>query len=167
MELSKIFDQFPSFYYWVKEKKLNSKDLTILTEFKKTSDFKSLLQWIEKYQPSHSQGVQILDFGGELLLMNKVVEPSLLKNQKASSLIESLKKLRLATSSFRDEEKSNLVKSLAWTASIKAKWNRQNDRGALSIHFDTFSLKDFKQKIQKLNSIYDQLNQNSKKLWRT
>ncbi len=165
MELSEIFNQFPTFHQWVKEKKITEKDLSILTEFKNCSTIKPLLKWIENYKPTHSQGVQILDLGGELLLMDKSLNQILLKEQKVSLLIEKLKKLRKPKSSVHDEERSKIVAGLSWTNSIKAKWIRQNDRGALSIHFNSFSMKDFKQKIQKLNSIYKQLNDSSKKLW--
>ena len=166
MELSKIFNQFPLFHQWMKDKKLNPKDLSILTEFETLFPIKPLLQWIEKRQPTHSQGKQILDLGGELLLMDKAFNSLLLKETTAPQLIEGLKKLRLAETSFRDEKKSDIVNRLAWTDSIKAKWIRQDDRGALSVHFHSFSLKDFKQKIQKLNSVYQQLSEGPGKLWK-
>lgn len=166
MELSKIFDQFPTFHEWVKDKKLNPKDLSILTEFQTIFPIKNLLQWIEKQQPSHSQGKQILELGGELLLMNKPIHNLLLNEKKSSSLIENLRQLRFPETSSRDEIKSRIVKHLPWTKFIKAKWTRQNDRGALSVHFQSFSLKDFKQKIQKLNSVYEHLDKGSEKLWK-
>ena len=166
MELSRFFDQFPAFHQWVKDKKLTLKDLTILTEFKDSSSLKPLLEWIELCKPTHSEGMQILELGGELLLMNKSLDSLLFKEQKAFSLIECLKKLRQPETSSRDERKSKIINSLGWTDSIKAKWIRQNDRGALSISFNSFSLRDFKQKIQKLDSIYDQLNEGSEKLWK-
>ena len=166
MELLKIFHQFPVFYKWAKDKQLNPKDLTIVTEFKSISPLKPLIQWIESHKPTHSQGIQILELGGELLLMNKPVHSLLEKEKKAASLIEQLKKLRLAESLSRDDKKSKIVNSLAWSHAIKAKWIRQNDRGALSIHFQSFSLRDFQQKIQKLNSVYKQLSEGSEKLWK-
>ena len=167
MELSKIFDQFPKFHRWVKDKKLSPKELAILTEFQNLSKLKPLLQWIESHKATHSQGAQILELGGELLLMNRPLSSLLFKEQKASSLIECLKKLRLSESSSRDEKKSQIVNSLDWSSSIKAQWIRQNDRGALSIHFNSFSLQDFKQKIQNLNSVYKQLDEREEKLWKS
>ena len=166
MELLKVFNQFPAFHKWAKDKQLKPKDLTIVTEFKNISSLKPLLQWIESHKPTHSQGIQILELGGELLLMNKPFHSLLEKERKASSLIERLKKLRLVESCSRDDKKSKIVSSLAWSHSIKAKWIRQNDRGALSIHFQSFSLRDFQQKIQKLSSVYKQLSEGSEKLWR-
>ena len=166
MELSKIFDQFPAFQQWVENKKLNSKDLTILTEIQNLSSLKPLIEWIETHKVTHSEGVQILDLGGESILMDKTLTSFLFKEEKASSLIEHLKKIRQAESFSRDEKKSQIVKKLNLTNFIKTKWIRENDRGALSIHFNTFSLRDFKQKIQKLNSIYNQLNEGADKLWK-
>ena len=166
VSISEIFNQFPIFHQWVKNKKLSERDLSILTEFKNCSSIKPLLKWIENNKPTHSQGIQILDLGGELLLMDKPLNQLLSKRQKALLLIESLKKLRKPKSSAYDEEQSKIVSKLDWTNSIKAKWIRQNDRGALSIHFNSFSMKDFKQKIQKLNSIHKSLNEDSNKLWK-
>lgn len=166
MELSDIFAQHPRFHQWVKDKKLNSKELSILTEFESLTKIHPLIEWIERHKVTHSEGVQILEWAGELLLMKKPLIPLFLKQHKASLLIQELKKLRHPESSFRDERKSQIVSDLNWSSSIKAKWDRQNDKGALSIHFHTFSLKDFKQKIQKLNSIYKQLEEKTEKLWK-
>ena len=166
MELSQIFKRFPAFYRWSAKKKLNSKDLSLLTEFKDSSAFESLIQWIEKREPGHSEGRQILDLGGELLLMGRSLKALLERETKAPELIEKLKKLRWPETMGRDEKKSKIIDSLNWPNSIKARWIRQNDRGALSIHFQSFSLRDMKQKIQKLNSAYKQLCGSSEKLWR-
>ena len=149
MELSKIFKQFPHFHKWVKDKKLNAQNLSILTEFKNNLAFKPLIHWIEKHQPTHSQGRQILELGGECLLMNKPLSPNLLKETKASLFIEGLKKLRLRESFTRDEKKAQIVQSQDWGPRVNAQWLRQNDRGALSIQFQSFSLQDFKTKNTK------------------
>ena len=166
MELSLIFKSFPLFHKWVKEKKLNTKELTILEEFENLSKIKPLLQWIETYKVTHSEGIQILEYAGELLLMNQDLNSLFQKQKKASLLIEQLKKLRHPESSSRDEEKSQMATNLNWSPSIKAKWVRKNDKGGLSVSFHSFSLRDLKQKIQNLNSIYKQLEETSDKLWK-
>ena len=165
MKLSKIFDQFPKFHEWAENKKLTPKELSILTEFKNSSPIQPLIQWIEIHRPTHSQGTQILELGGELLLMDKSFHSLLSKKTKVSFFIEQLKKLRLKESSARDENKSKTVNSLPWPSSIQARWIRQGDRGALSVRFQSFSMKDLKQKIQKLESIYNQLNEKTERLW--
>ena len=166
MELSQIFKRFPAFHSWFVKKKLNLKDLSILTEFKDSLAFEPLIEWMGKREPSHFEGRQILDLGGELLLMGKPLKALLERETKAPELIESLKKLRWAETMRRDEQKSQIVKSLKGPSSIKAQWIRQNDKGALSIHFKSCSLQDLKQKIQSLNALYKQLGDGSKKLWR-
>jgi len=166
MKLSEIFNRFPKFKKWADSKKLNSKELTILTELKNCHSLSSLIQWIENHKPTHSQGIQILELGGELFLMDKLFESLLTKEIQPHSLIEQLKKLRLPETYSRDKKKSQIVKSLSWPPSIQARWLRQGDRGALSVQFKSFSMKDFKQKIQKLNSIYDQLRKEPEKLWK-
>ena len=166
MEISLIFKKFPPFHQWVKDKKLNTKELTILEEFKKDSPIKSLLLWIANHKVTHSEGLQILDYAGELILMNENLDSLFQKQTKASALIEQLKKLRNPKSSARSAKKSQIVKHLPWNPSIKAKWLRQNDKEGIFISFPIFSLKDFKQKIQNLNSIYKQLEESKNKLWK-
>ncbi len=166
MELSEIFDQFPAFQKWAENKKLAPPELDILTEFNTSQPLKPLLRWLETRQPTHSQGAQILELGGELLLMNKPLDSRWLNEAQAPELIKKLQKLRLAETSRRDEKKSKIVQSLSWPPSIQAQWIRQGDRGALSVQFKSFSLKDFQQKIQKLNSVYSQLSQAPEKLWK-
>ncbi|MCY4321899.1 MAG: hypothetical protein OXC37_05835 [Bdellovibrionaceae bacterium] len=93
MEIKEIFKQYPLFHKWSLEKKLNSSDLSILTEFKNFS-FKPLVEWIESHFVSHSQGKQILELGGELILMDKSIQTLLKKHDHAESLIKELKRLR-------------------------------------------------------------------------
>ena len=95
MKLKDIFKKYPLFHKWSLEKKLNSTDLSILTEFKSAKPFKPLIEWIEKSQAvSHSEGKQILELGGELLLMNQSIQNVLQKHKQAKALITDLKKLR-------------------------------------------------------------------------
>ena len=94
MKLKDIFKKHPLFHKWSQEKKLNSTDLNILTELKKADSFKLLVEWIEKHPVSHSEGKQILELGGELLLMNKSIHKLLKKCDQANTLIKELKILR-------------------------------------------------------------------------
>ena len=105
MELKDIFKEYPLFHKWSLEKKLNSTDLSILTEFKNISSFKALIEWIEKRHVSHSEGKQILELGGELLLMNQSIQAILHKNNQASDFIKELKKLRFPLHYQRREKK--------------------------------------------------------------
>ncbi len=166
MELSFILNQFPDFQKWVKDKKLSPKELEILTEFQKPKTFEPLLEWIAQQRPSHSEGVQILDLGGEWLLMGHGVEPSLLKEKKASLLIKGLKKLRQAEINGRDEKRAKIARRLSASSSIKIQWIRQNDRAGLFVQFHSFSLRELKQKIQQLHSIAKKTSEGPEKLWR-
>lgn len=164
MQLSQILNQVPEFKSWAQKKKLSQKDMDILTEFKNITDIKPVLNWIAKHQSSHSQGEQILELSGELLLMKKSLTHILQTETNSKNLIEKLKKLRHPLSSTQDENKQNLVKNLSknWPASIKTKWLRQNDKGCLEICFKSFSLKDLEQKIKSLEQIKKDIK---KQLW--
>ncbi|MBC6415318.1 MAG: hypothetical protein GDA46_02890 [Bdellovibrionales bacterium] len=156
MKLDTLFKQFPSFHKWTLQKKLNEKNLTILTEFQDIKKIQALIQWIENHHVSHSQGIQILELGGELLLMNKSLLSVLKEKQQSQKLIEKLKEMRFPKSSLREKEKKQILNKLQLGKSIKAKYIREKDRTGLQLEFKSFSLKDFNQKIQKLNSLSKQ-----------
>ena len=160
MKIDLIFKEFPIFYKWTVKKQLNETHLSILTEFKDSNQLKNLISWIENHNVSHSQGVQILDLAGELLLMGKNITPLLEKHRESDTLIKELKKLRFPESSLREERKKKLLNKLNLAESIEAKWIREKDRTGIQIQFKSFSAKDLKQKIEKLNRFY-----NEKTLW--
>lgn len=157
MNLSRIFETFPNFHKWSQQKKLDESHLDILTEFKDTNQIKALIQWIEQNHVSHSQGVQILELAGELILMGKPIKASLDNNKKAGLLIEDLKKIRQPQSSYQTTRQSQIVKNLKLSSAVKAKQIRDKDQSGLSVEFKSFSLKDFKNKIGVLKSLYEQL----------
>ena len=167
MELPTIFTQFPLFKQWVEDKKLNVRDLSILTEFKSSAPFKPLIKWIEKHKPSHSEGKLILELAGELLLIEAPITFLLLKNKTAKGLMAELKKIRYPKTLFRDQKKSQIIQQLDWPPTIKAKWVREGDKGALSISFKSFSLKDFEQKIKTLTLASQQLSKKPNQLWKS
>ena len=160
MKLELIFKEFPVFNKWAVEKKLNATHLSILTEFNQLETIKNLIHWIETHLVSHSEGVQILDLAGELLLMDKNITPLLKQHQTTTPLIKELKKLRFPNSSLSEEKKRELLNKMDLGSSIQAKWMRQKDRTGLQLQFTSFSPRDFKQKIEKLKSLY-----NENKLW--
>jgi len=156
MKLDLIFKEFPSFYQWTLDKKLNETDLSILTEFHQLSEIKDLIVWIEKHFVSHSQGVQILDLAGELLLMNKNIKPVLEKNPE--QLIKKLREMRFPESFLREKRKREILEKLG--GSIHTQWVREKDRTGVQIQFKSFSPQDLKQKIEKLKELYKK-----KELW--
>ncbi|MCZ0931874.1 MAG: hypothetical protein OXJ52_01810 [Oligoflexia bacterium] len=167
MELKEIFKEYPLFHKWSAKKKLNSTDLSILTEFKNSSSFRALIEWIEKHPVSHSEGKQILELGGELILMNQSIQAILQKHKQAKALIADFKKLRFPIYTQKQEEKTKIIKKLKLEPALKAVWRQDKDRGVLSIQFQSFSLKDLKQKIKKLEAVYKQLNEEKEKLFST
>ena len=140
MKISEVLKKFSNFQSWMDSKKLNQKDIDILTEFPDSKIIEPVLNWISKNQPSHSQGQQILELSGELLLMKKSINPILETEQDSKKLITLLKKLRYPVSSNQDDKNSSIVNSLPWPSSIKARWVRQNDQGSLEISFKSNSL---------------------------
>jgi len=154
MKLDLIFKEFPAFRKWTVAKKLNSSHLSILTEFEDLEKIKPLICWIETHGASHSQGIQILELAGELLLKNQNIAPFLSACQEPESIIRELKKLRFPESSSREEKKREILNKLRLGGSIQAKWIREKDRTGLKLEFKSFSQKDLKQKIEKLNSLY-------------
>lgn len=165
MKITDILKQFPDFQQWVKDKKLTSSHLSPLTEFSDIQRLQALLNWIGRNRPSHSQGVQILELAGELLLMGISLDAAFETTQNPEILLKKLKKLRHPLASTEEERKSNIVQALSWSKQMKGRWIRQNDRTGLEVQFQCFSMKEFKQKIQNLQHIVRQMEEQKKNPW--
>ena len=162
MNLKENNPAFPSFNQWQKDKKLPH--LSILTELKDHKSLSLLLNWLGEHRPTHSQGLEILQLSGELLLMGKNLDSLFKQTTQAEKLLLKLRQLRNPLSSQKMELKSRLIQDLPWLPQIKGRWVRQNDSTGLEIQFKSFSLKDLQQKIKNLNKVYDEIEK--KKLWK-
>ena len=105
MELSKILTQYPEFQNWALDKKMESKELDILTEISESKTLNPVLNWIVQYSPSHSLGFQILELSGELLLLNHDLTSLFKTENNPRVLIQKLKELRypIASSKLKKE----------------------------------------------------------------
>lgn len=157
MILSQILNQSPKFHSWVQQKKLNKKDLDILTEFQDFKKIEPALTWIACYQPSHSQGCQILELSCELLLMNKVLQNHFNEFQNSKTLIQKLKQLRYPLASSFDQKKQKKLKELVKSNLIQTKWIRHQDTAYLEVVFKSSSSEDLEKKIQSLKHIQKSL----------
>ncbi|MCY4512678.1 MAG: hypothetical protein OXB86_03210 [Bdellovibrionales bacterium] len=165
MKLKKILTQFPNFHQWVKDRKLDPGHLSLLTEFSDIQKLQPLLTWINKNNPTHSKGLQILEMAGELLLMGTSLDTIFDAAQNPEELLKQLKKLRYPLTSKQEEQKTKRVQNLPWPRQMKGRWIRQNDKTGLEIQFQCFSMKEFKQKIQNLQHIADQMEEEEPDLW--
>ena len=164
MDLSQILNQSPDFKSWVENKKLSARELSILTEFSELDSIQMVLEWIGKNQPSHSQGAQILELSGELLLMGKSLKLLFEQELNPKLLLKKLQNLRHPLSSKRDDLRSKIIKSLPWSSFIKGKWVRENDSGYLEVSFQSSSVKDLEKKIKNLEQIKETIKKENK-LW--
>ena len=165
MELKNILEQFPDFQQWVENKKPGPASLSLLMEFSDTKTLQVILNWIGRHRPSHSQGIQILELAGELLLMGTPLDTLFETTTNLENLLKQLKLLRYPMASKQEEQKSKIIQSLSWPRQMKGRWIRQNDLSGLEIQFRCFSIKDLKQKIQGLEHIYNQLEKKGNNLW--
>ncbi len=164
MELPQILKHSLPFKSWVKDKKLSLRELSILTEFSKLDSIKPILEWIGQNQPSHSQGSQILELSGELLLMGKSLKILFEKEHDPKILLKKLKDLRYPLSSKQDKQRTQIIKNLPWSSFLKGRWVRNKDQGCLEVSFQSSSIKDLEQKIKNLEQIKDTIKK-EKKLW--
>ena len=164
MKINDILKQFPDFEQWVKDKKLDFASLSLLTEFSDIQTIQTLLAWISRNRPSHSQGIQILELAGELLLMGSPLDALFETTQTTEDLLKNLKKRRYPLSSKKEEDKAHIIQSLPWPKQMKGRWIRQNDKTGLEVQFRCFSMKDFKQKIQNLQHVISEIEEKNN-LW--
>ena len=146
----------PLFCKWLEEKKLSSSELSILKQLSEEQAL-PLLDWIGAHSPSHSQGVEILELSGELLLMDKLPRAVFQALQEPKALLKKLRGLRYPLTLGEDEKKFQYIKTLPWSKQLKGQWIRKNDKSGLHITFTVFSLKDFHGKIKSLETLYNQL----------
>ena len=165
MKIKDVLKQFPDFEKWVKDKKLEFASLSLLTELSDIQIAQPLLAWISRNRPSHSQGIQILEMTGELLLMGRSLNALFETTQNPEDLLKNLKQLRYPLTSGQEEQKTKIVKALPWPKQMKGRWIRQNDKTGLEVQFRCFSMKDFKQKIQNLQHIISELEEKRNDLW--
>ena len=124
-----------------------------------------LLEWIARHRPSHSQGAQILETGGELLLMGRSLAPLLQKETSSKSLLAGLRSLRFPLAAAKARQREEILKSLPWPRAMKARQLREGDQAGLEIAFQSFSLKDFSGKIKSLERICEQLKSQPDDFW--
>ena len=152
------------FCKWAEEKKLSSKELRILNQLPKEQAH-PLLDWIASYKPSHSQGVEILELSGELLLMECLPAEIFQSHQEPNSLLKKLRQLRYPLTLGADERKSQYIKTLSWSKKLKGQWIRKNDKSGLNISCTAFCLKDFYENIKSLERLYTQIKK-EETLWK-
>ena len=165
MKINDMLKQFPDFQQWVKDKKVTTSHLSLLTEFSDTQTPQSLLNWIGRNQPSHSQGIQMLELAGELLLMGITLNDTFETTQTPEILLQKLKTLRHPLASKKEEQKTKMIQALPWSKHMKGRWIRQSDRTGLEVQFRCFSMKELKQKIQSLQHIVQQMEEKKKNPW--
>lgn len=156
MKWEQIKSQNPLFFKWVEEKKLSEKEIRILKQLSEKESL-PLLNWIAKNRPSHSQGAEILELSGELLLMGQLPLDIFQNSKESTILLKKLRKLRYPLSVGKDEKRSEYLKTLSWSKGLKGKWIRLNDKSGLNIHFTAFSLQELSEKIKNLETLYKRL----------
>ena len=164
MKWDQIKKQYPLFFKWAEEKKLSEKEIRILKQLSEKESL-PLLSWIAEYRPSYSQGVEILELSGELLLMGQLPLDIFQNSKEPATLLQKLKKLRYPLSVGKEEERSEYLKKLPWPRGLKGKWIRWNDKSGLHIHFQAFSFRELSEKIKAMETLYKQLKK-SRKFWK-
>ena len=154
----------PLFNKWSEEKKLSFKELSILNLLSE-NQAGPLLDWIASYRPSHSQGAEILELSGELLMMKCLPIDIFQTYREPKGLLKRLRQLRYPLTLGEDERKSQYIKTLPWPKKLKSQWIRKNDKSGLNISFTSFSLKDFYENIKSLERLYTQIKK-EETLWK-
>lgn len=156
MKPEQIKNHHPLFFKWVEEKKLSEKEISIVNQLSEKESL-PLLNWIVDHHPSHSQGAEILELSGELLLMGRLPLDIFQTSREPAILLKHLRKLRYPLSLGKDEKRSEYLKTLPWPKELKGRWIRLNDKSGLNVNFTVFSLKDLNEKIKTLETLYKRL----------
>lgn len=151
------------FARWMKEKKLSSDNLKVFKSLSR-KQILPVLDWISSHRPSHSEGVEILELAGELLLMDRLKTDTFQAASSVKALLERLRLLRYPLSLGGDEKKKAYLKGLPWSSGMKGQWIRERDRSGLSIHLTAFHQSSLREKIKNLETLYLRIKE-EKVLW--
>lgn len=164
--LKRLVDLPAEFQDWVSLKELGSKDLAILRSFAEIDALRPLCTAVAVKSASKSTGVQILEWGGELLLMN-LPEASVLPlaNEDADSWCTRLKALRHPETTAGEEVARKKWLSLPWPSLSQIKWIRKGDESGLEIRFMVSSREDLRKKLKGLEHVQKMMDEQQEPEW--
>lgn len=145
------------FLFWIDEKSVGAGDLQILLSFLPTSaeemhtsaeevnsravnvntsaeEINTLCLWVAKANPTKSEGVEILELGGELLEMGAPLS-DLSPASNSSEWIKSLWAKRYPESKQADETEKSQWQSLSWPRHTKTAFLRKGDTFGAEVKF--------------------------------
>ena len=157
-ELQKTMEvlvQLPlEFQKWCSDKQLGTRDLAPIRALKDLQLAKNLWPSLALSGLSKSQGVQVLEWAIDLLLMGKSWEQiKPLFDPPEAKWLNQLKELRYPQTHSADKDKQFKTAQLPWPARTQAQWVRQGDRGFLEVRLQADSLEDFRHKLTGLAKV--------------
>jgi hypothetical protein len=153
------------FQNWVSEKQMGLKEIHVLQLKKHIEDKVSwdrLIKMLPEIGASRSQGVQILEWAGELLGQGVNSTQVFKDSDSPERWLHHLKILRYPMASHEDSKNESRIKSLPWPSQCQAKWVRQGDQSGIEVRFQVFSDRDLEAKLKGLGIVKEGLR---KDIW--
>lgn len=138
-----------SFQNWCDEKKCSIQDLAILRSLDSVSLLTTLSEKIASSRLSKSQGVQVLEWSIELILLSHDAG-SLLLDADEDTWLEELRKKRYPQTVATDEKSRAEIERLPWPKKTEVKWQRRGDRAQLELKLQTGSPEELEKQIEAL-----------------
>lgn len=139
---------------WWEQRDVSARDLAPLRAF---TDELQLTQWfhlashVAKFQPSRSDGVQVLEWLVDLMLSANATD-SLFEARSFIELKEQVRAARFPMATHREKSQSDLAAKLPWPVGAKAAWVRQGDRGGIEIKLFSKSAGELEKQISSLQN---------------
>jgi len=142
---------------WFHEKDLRPQDLAPWRALPK-GEFNFLTENFLKARPSKSEGVQIIEWTVDLLLMGTAKEALLEKFQgSAAEVLKNLKALRYPQTSTRDLKWQDQMQ-LSWPSNLQARFQRRGDRSGYDLQFFVTNPVELQKTLMSLEKVIKEWN---------
>lgn len=148
-QVLEAYKALPSeFKNWAKEKSLGPKDFKpFLKDY--TPDLKNLFTHIGYLKASKNSGLQIIEYGLDLLAVQKVSIEDCLNFKNPDRLLKFLKKLRFKKSLEKDERLKSQISKLHIAENTKLDLKREGDARKILLEIKTQSLDELEKSLTK------------------
>ncbi len=148
--LLEILDKLPQlpveFQNWCEARDLGARELSIIKCFSEVSGLAPLALTIAQLGASRAHGVQLLELGGELLLMGHTWQDAKPDTGTSEAWLKKLESQRRPQTHARDQQKQEALSSLPWPEFLHTRLLRQGDKASLEVKFQFSTLEEFQKK---------------------
>lgn len=141
---------------WLQEKKMAPQDLAPLRSLTDLNQLDSFWSILSTSPHSKSEGVKIIEWLIELILLNHPMD-QLLPLKPGAAWVTQLQALRYPQSNKQDLHAETKIRSLAWPLRSEARWARKGDRSGVELKLFFSHPQELKRALERLDQVRSDL----------